>query len=169
MEIRSYLSMIVCPENANNWSIADNFERNVRSVLPAELEVAAPPPLPERNYNCFVYALGLETNADFIGVTNWEYARNLGALFLRLLQSDAERLGSPVPGCLCVYVADDGSLAHVGLVQDDGSVVSKWSLGPLIRHETWQVPSHYGNDVRFFSLGASFLQKVIKDRNGWAG
>jgi len=39
---------------------------------------------------------------------------------------------------------------HIGIVQKDGKIVSKWGDdGPIVRHPLWAIPECYGNRVRF--------------------
>ena len=48
------------------------------------------------------------------------------------------------------------SLTHVGVL-DGKKVISKWAWGPLIKHNLWDVPAEYGNDV-------FYLKGITKDR-----
>jgi len=39
---------------------------------------------------------------------------------------------------------------HIGIVQKDGKIVSKWGdNGPIVRHPLWAIPECYGNIARF--------------------
>jgi hypothetical protein len=49
---------------------------------------------------------------------------------------------------------DDGTridpLEHVGVVGDDFRVLSKWGVGPIVRHQVHMVPTSFGNKVFFY-------------------
>jgi hypothetical protein len=53
-------------------------------------------------------------------------------------------------GSLVIYFHEADSFAHVGLVREGGRVESKWGQLGLFEHELFEVPSNYGNNVRFF-------------------
>jgi hypothetical protein len=40
-------------------------------------------------------------------------------------------------------------ITHVGILQGDDTVVSKWSWGPIIKHKIFDVPDFYGSDILF--------------------
>jgi hypothetical protein len=50
---------------------------------------------------------------------------------------------------LIVYF-ENGKWKHVGFWRLNDRVESKWSLGLLYNHGRWEVPSYYGDQVRFF-------------------
>jgi hypothetical protein len=49
-----------------------------------------------------------------------------------------------------VMYFDGGYARHVGRVVSSGRVVSKWGLGLLYEHGLSEVPTDYGDQVRFF-------------------
>lgn len=52
-------------------------------------------------------------------------------------------------GDLALYY-DRGHFMHVGLIQPDGRIVSKWGSGAILIHPVDIVPSRYGDEVRFY-------------------
>ena len=67
---REELTKIIETEQGINWWKPELFEFKIKSILPRELSVAANPPLSEQNYNCFVYAFGLQNDPKFLGGNN---------------------------------------------------------------------------------------------------
>ncbi len=81
VELRRKLGKLVSPENEGNWWRTELFVKNTRTQIPSELEIIAPPPEEERNYNCFAYVLGLQNDQRLLGNAGWEFMRNLGLVF----------------------------------------------------------------------------------------
>ena len=60
------------------------------------------------------------------------------------------KLDSLLAGDIALYWDEDRGTVHVGRMQEDGSVVSKWGNGgPVLRHPLDMVPSSYGSYVFF--------------------
>lgn len=151
--IRKKLGELVSDENADNWWRPELFEQHIRSQIPSTLKIVTPPPVEERNYNCFVYVLGLETDQRFLGNAGWEFTKKLDELFDEMIaQSILERIENGNSNNLIVYRADSGKISHVGLMEDESTVISKWSWGPLLRHKIFDVPDHYGDTVEFYKI-----------------
>ena len=73
---------------------------------------------------------------------------------------------SPQTGDIIVYFKKDQPEAtHVGRYQEDGKIISKWGLGPVVKHEIDHVPSMYGNTVLFFKISDEELQHSERDLN----
>jgi len=126
--IRKKLGELVSDENADNWWRPELFEKYTRSQIPSELEVITPPPAEERNYNCFVFVLGLEAEERFLGNAGWEFTRKLDDLFDEMIaQNILERIENGDSNNLIVYRTDNGKISHVGLMEDESTVISKWS------------------------------------------
>ena len=152
-KLREKLGRIVSPQNAENWWKPDLFEKNTLHKLPPGLKVVTPPPVLEKNYNCFVYVLGLEKNSRFIGSKAWEHTRYLGDLFEKMIrQGYLQERPCASKNVLVLYRDSGGRISHVGVMKEDERVVSKWSLGPLLEHNIWSVPDHYGDDVSFWVI-----------------
>lgn len=129
------------------------FEKFTRAQIPSALEIVAPPPAEEQNYNCFVYVLGLQNDERFLGNKGWEFTRKLDEFFDEMIaQNVLEQVEKGDSNDLIVYRADSGKISHVGLMQDEDTVLSKWSWGPLLRHKIFDVPDHYGDTVEFYKI-----------------
>ncbi len=163
--LRKKLDVFLSPENEQNWWKPDLFEKYVRHQLPRELKVLAPPPEEPVNYNCFVYALGLQNDPSFLGNVNWDFTKQLDRSYEQLIaQKILLQTEAPSPGDLIVYRADDGTISHVGLMDSDRKVTSKWSWGPLLRHAVLDVPVLYGDDIKFYKMNDDVKRFVIEQR-----
>ncbi len=164
--LRKKLDEFLSEENEQSWWKPDLFETSVRGRLPKELEILSPPPAEQNNFNCFVYALGLEHDPSFLGNNNWDFTKELDRVYEQLIsQNLLTETQTPTPGDLVVYRTKDGMMSHVGRVHDNGTIISKWSWGPLLKHSTLAVPASYGDDVRYYKIGDEAKQFVIKQRN----
>jgi hypothetical protein len=54
-----------------------------------------------------------------------------------------------VEGDLAIYLLE-GRFGHIGVLQSDQRILSKWGTGYLCEHALWEVPCSYGFEVRFF-------------------
>jgi GrpB-like predicted nucleotidyltransferase (UPF0157 family) len=63
---------------------------------------------------------------------------------------------------MILYRTSDGTISHVGLMDDANIVVSKWSWGPLLKHKVFDVPDHYGDKVEFYMLSSEAKRFVLK-------
>lgn len=153
LSIRKKLGKVVIPENAEKWSQADLFEKYIRRSLPKELEVIYLPPVKEKNYNCFVYVLNLQNDDNFVGEKSWKFIRLLGSIFEEMIQKNIlEKAQNCAPDSIVVYKDHQGNINHVGRFLGEDKVISKWSLGPTIKHALMHVPDHYGDVVEFYKI-----------------
>lgn len=150
-EIRKLLGSIVSDKNADNWWKPELFEQNTRNRLTKELKILEAPPQAGANYNCFIYVLGFQKDQRYLGEANFAF-QNLAKLFQALINSgELKRIEEPEVGALVVYRTSDNHISHVGLVEEDGKIISKWSWGPLLEHGVFDVPDHYGDIVEFYT------------------
>ena len=164
-DIRKKLGEIVSPENEENWCNPELFEKNIRFKLPRELEILSLPPEEKLNYNCFVYVLGLQNNPLFQGSIGWDFTRSLGNVFDELIDNKLlKKTEIPKKNDLIIYRTDSEEISHVGLVESQRKIVSKWSWGPIIRHSIFDVPDHYGNKVEFYGM-SDLVVKSVLERN----
>lgn len=162
-DLREKLGKLVSSENEDNWWKQDLFEKHTRPQIPSELEIIISPPLEEENYNCFVYVLSLQNDTRFLGNYGWEFTRNLGPVFDEMIEAKIlKSLNSPRVESLIVYRADNNAISHVGLMESENVVVSKWSWGPLFRHAIFDVPDHYGDKVEFYLVTDDAKDFVLK-------
>jgi hypothetical protein len=150
-EVRRLLGNIVSDKNADNWWKPELFEKNTRERLPKELKILEGP----SQYNCFIHVLGLSKDQQYLGEGNFAF-QNLEKLFQDFItRGELKRLEESEVGALVVYRTGDGHISHVGLIQENGKVISKWSWGPLLEHGVFDVPDHYGDTVEFYTGLAS--------------
>lgn len=162
-EIRNKLSELVSPKNEDNWWKPDLFEKNVRHLLPKEIEVLEAPPQKEKQYNCFIFVLGLSGDERFYG--NDKNAENCWfyALGINKLPNYPEEQTTPIAGDIIFYENERGVITHAGVMESSDTVISKWSWGPLMRHHIWCVPKHYGDKISFYKkLDASTLSQIVE-------
>ncbi len=70
-------------------------------------------------------------------------------------------ISSPEQGdIVCYCKTGEERVAHVGRYQADGSVKSKWGMGPMFRHPVEYVPTYYGNTVFFRRATREELQSL---------
>ncbi len=143
---REKLTELIETEGGNNWWNPQEFETHVRSLLPTNLQIVAPPPVSSGNYNCFVFAFGLEGDTEFLGGKNpiqQEFVRYL------LEQKILKIIPKPEAGVLVFYEDSAGVITHGGIMRSSDEVLSKWMWGCLIVHKLWDVPSSFGDNVFF--------------------
>lgn len=142
--VREKLTQIIEAEGDRNWWNPRSFDEHIRPQLPTELKIISVPPTQAENFNCFVYALGLENDSEFLGGKN-----PIQQEFIRcLLSQDAlQKIENPSTGDLIFYEGDQHIITHGGIAQSDGAVLSKWMWGPIFHHALWDVPSSFGEEV----------------------
>ena len=144
---RKELDEIILKNDANDWWQPELFEKNTKHLLPSELEILENPPSENQNYNCFLYVLGLHRDGE---VLNESSGFIYDSLIKHLLDIDELRKTDfPVNGDYIVYQDLKNypdSLTHIGVLDRD-KVISKWAWGPLIKHNVWDVPAEYGDDI----------------------
>ena len=109
---------------------------------------------PEKGYTCGMYVFDLSEDEDYIDIAGLGlpdvYAGRAFFEWLlagRLLEEIDEH--SAHDDDLIMYF-ENGQWRHVGLWRLNDRVESKWGLGLLYNHGRWEVPEHYGDQVRFF-------------------
>ncbi len=134
--------------HATDWWKPKEFEENIRPILPKSLEIISPPPQYEQNYNCFVFAFGLEKDSDFLGGNNPVQQEFIKFLITKkgIVSTD-----KPIAGDLAFYRnSKTGEISHGGIMKDKDVVISKWMWGPTIAHKLWDVQSSFGDEVLYF-------------------
>lgn len=102
--------------------------------------------------SCMTYALGLDTIEAYRRVaTAFEPPVFAGKDFAHWLADELEEVEVPTLGCLVFYFEGE-TWRHVGTIDDaDGPrVVSKWGEMAAFDHGLAEVPTGYGDSVRFF-------------------
>ncbi len=155
---REKLTELIEAEGGKKWWSPEEFETHIRSHLPAELKIVAPPPAASGNYNCFVFAFGLENGPEFLGGQNPVYQEFVKHL---LEKGILERKNKPTAGDLVFYEDASGTITHGGIMRSSNGVISKWMWGCTIEHDLWGVPSSFGEKVFFCSPVSPALIKQL--------
>lgn len=150
--------------DTNDWWQPNLFVQNTKHLLPPELEILADPPDEDQNYNCFIYILGLHENPYTLKETS-------GFIYDSFLQhlikiGELEKTDSPTNGDYIVYQDLENypdSLTHIGVLEGD-KVVSKWAWGPLVKHDMWDVPAEYGNNIFYLKSIPSHTAHEIYEK-----
>ena len=101
------------------------------------------------DFNCVMYALNfrLENPTSPFG----KYYANTKFLEFLIKKNYLSELTSNLKArsSYAIYY-QDADIQHIGVVCRDGLIESKWGAGHLYKHKVEQVPSSYGNIVRYF-------------------
>lgn len=165
--MRKYLDDIIHEKSSEeNWCVPELFEKFTKGRLPPELELISPPTPEEQNFNCYIYALGFSHDPRFLGNENWDFMRSLHTDFDAMINTEILRkITKPEKGCLVLWRTDEGAISHVGLMEDEHTTISKWSWGPLFRHNIYDVPASYGDNLEFY-LGLPEARAYINNQRG---
>ncbi len=150
-ELRKKLDKIVSTKNEKNWYIPELFIQNTLPQLPRELLLVKPPPEENKNYNCFLYALGLHENMEIVKETD-------GFIFSDFIKhlidtGEMKETHQKNPDSIVLYkneANDPQEFTHSGFVKEDGKIISKWSWGPTLIHDLFDIPLSYGNRVVYY-------------------
>ncbi|MBB6523263.1 hypothetical protein [Pseudoteredinibacter isoporae] len=127
--------------------LAQYNEHNIRPVAD---------PWPEHNYTCLVFALGLTNSRVYQQIVTRNedvFAGPEFALFL-ISQGALKSVNKPQCGDLVLYSTSHErhyEICHAGLVEEDGKIISKWGLGGLWQHETFELPANYGKHTSYYA------------------
>lgn len=95
-----------------------------------------------------MYALNIDpvqSSIPFVCYATTQYVRSL------IDQGHIDDIGeNPPEGSLAIFFEED-TVTHIGIVHSPGRIFSKWGIGNLYEHTLLQIPSSYGNEVRYFS------------------
>ena len=105
-------------------------------------------------YNCFMYALSLRhLSQNLVDIATRVEAAHPGSDFVVELLDTCylQEIGHAEArdGSVLIYF-EARVPRHAGVFRQDGFVISKWGLGHVWRHPIFEVPSYYGDEVRFF-------------------
>ena len=157
-EQRENLDKILHQNGGDDWWHADLFEKNTKNILPKDLEILANLPSEDRNYNCFIYALGLEEDQEILQDS---HGFIYDTFFQKLIDKKiVEFTDSPQPGDYVLYRNSEkypNEITHIGVIERESKIVSKWAWGPLLRHSLLDVPASYGDEI-------SYVKRISKER-----
>lgn len=152
-KLRNMLSKIVISSGTGRyrrWYTPGLFEKHVAPLLPVSIKVIAPPPQKKDNYNCFIYALGLQKNS---GIIRSSKGFIYSAFVQKILDArEVEIVQTPAADDIVLYRNPKRfgkEFTHAGVIQKDGTVISKWSWGPLLHHSLFDVPELYGSEITY--------------------
>ena len=107
--------------------------------------------------NCFEFAFGLRQFDEYDNITLCDYQEGLHQFVANskfvayLLEKGILKECSTRPeGNLALYFNSGGKPTHAGLLVGEDRIRSKWGIGLLWDHELWEVPSSYGDNVRYY-------------------
>lgn len=149
--LREKLNKIVSAKNAKNWYIPELFEKNTLPNLPKELDLIEMPPKEEKNYNCFIYALGLHKNSDVLKETKGFIYSNFIKHLIEI--NEIKQVKKIQPNIIVLYInekSNPNEFTHAGIAQENGKILSKWSWGPILLHDLFDTPFSYGNKVTYY-------------------
>ncbi|OGW49798.1 MAG: hypothetical protein A2Z50_05795 [Nitrospirae bacterium RBG_19FT_COMBO_42_15] len=107
---------------------------------------------PIDKYTCVMHAFDFTEKPEYTKIASFGLGRIFaGGTFMHWLL--ARNYLAEVPqgnaGDLVFYFVN-GQFKHVGIVGDRWRIISKWGIGHLYEHEVLEVPSSYGDEVRFY-------------------
>ena len=109
---------------------------------------------PIGKYTCVVHAFCLVGDKTYEDVASFGIGRvYAGKEFMEFLLE--RRLLRELKACeakandLVIYFMN-GEFRHVGRINAQGKVVSKWGVGGLYAHALFEVPISYGNEVKWY-------------------
>ena len=125
--------------------LSKSYPNNIRIIERAN---------PSQRYTCYMHALGLGYQPDYINIAQSGigkiFANSAFVLFLIHRGYLQERTsGTSSTGDVVIYFAS-GVPQHAGIAKGNGQVESKWGLGHLYEHSVWEVPTKYGDEVKFY-------------------
>lgn len=107
---------------------------------------------PIDRYTCVMHALDFTEKHEYTEIASFGLERIFaGATFIHwlLAHNHLTEVSQGNAGDLVLYLSN-GQFKHVGSVGDRARVTSKWGIGHLYEHEALEVPSSYGDEVRFY-------------------
>ena len=127
--------------------------QNIAANHPHSIRIAQSPH-PINRYTCLMHAFDFTEKSEYIAIADYRLGRvYAGAAFAHWLIENDELEEIPSQeaqaGDLVMYFRD-GAFKHVGLLQPNARVLSKWGIGHLYDHEILEVPESYGTDLRYY-------------------
>ena len=145
-----------------------NLIANLHSEYPHSIELAtevAPLNVPLLHFTCFNYAFDLLDSNVMRVVNAFPKLLSDGQFVSNLVKHRLEEFSATEirNGDMVMY-SDEKEIKHSGKAFS-GFVISKWGrIGYLWRHRLFEIPSSYGDNVRFFRrLDRSVSEQVFLD------
>jgi hypothetical protein len=112
--------------------------------------------VPLDSYTCLVHALGFAGKAEYKAIAlyrPWTLKVFAGRDFAHWLVScgalDPVTEKEARVGDLIMYYSAGDRFEHAGILRSSDRVESKWGIGGLYEHGTFEVPASYGDHVHF--------------------
>ncbi len=105
-------------------------------------------------YTCAVHAFHLTEEPGYVQVASFGLGTTYAgpdfiAFLLKNSLLEPREQTALSTGDLVLYF-DEGTFKHIGRLIEPSRALSKWGTGGLYEHGLWEVPSTYGNELRFF-------------------
>lgn len=163
LETRKLLDSFLEKDGGDNWWIRERFMKHVLPFMPQEIKVVSlPPEKEEENFNCFIFALGLHNNFDFLKLSKG-FIYNIFFQHLISIGYMVE-VDSPQYGDIVAYrniQVYGEEITHVAVVIDQDYVISKTSWGPTLLHPMLCVPLDWGSDLKYYHINSH--DKLIEE------
>lgn len=108
---------------------------------------------PIDRYTCVVHVFDFTEKPEYTEIARFGLRSIFaGATFIHwlLARNYLTEVSQGGAGDLVLYFSN-GHFKHVGIVGYRARITSKWGIGHLYEHESLEVPSSYGDEVRFYS------------------
>lgn len=127
-------------------SLSEKYPHSILLVNEARMDEPA-----TYKYTCYMYAFDLRDVPGLKQMTGGSNDIYPGSVFVSyLIDEFLEEIGlNDAKDKDYVVYLSEGKIKHAGKVYR-GKVISKWGYGHLWEHALFEVPSKYGNEVRFF-------------------
>ena len=85
---------------------------------------------------------------------------------MSLLSIEFPSIDDPQAGDIVLYYNQRDGYVHIGVLQEDGTVTSKWGKGgPVLNHPWDHVPTRYGETITYRRVS----KEDVKDLIPWTG
>lgn len=151
LKLRLWIKNNFTDNNKYDWYLVEDFKKKIEPNLPKGLEVVDYPPLENKKHNCFVFALGLQNYDCFLGrdvkntimLSDYDVKPLFNTVLTPIHDNNIE-LGD------YIFYKNENRVTHAGIVAAGGKIISKWSEGPVIKHNIFAVNPQYGLEVIFY-------------------
>ncbi len=121
----------------------------LRQELPHSIEMLSGPN-DDLQYNCVVHAFCVQEDQEYIDLWHACPQHVHGdTTFVQFMieNGDLKEREHPASGLLAYF--PEGAFRHIGRLISESRIVSKWGIGHLYEHDIFDVPSCYGEVVRY--------------------
>ena len=162
MNIREILSDILGKARTDKqirWNDPIRFQKEVLPLLPLSIKVISPPPGIQHQFNCFVFALNLQTTVR-PSQNGFIYPAFVQEL---ISENEMKKLTRKPESNDIILYRNNNELKHAGKVVDEKLIISKWSGGPILKHPLFHVPVDYGNTIEYYKpISDTKAQELFK-------